>query len=132
MAARVPPGCPLTSAQYDIVVLLARGANRKQIARLRGCTVSTVNTHLCDAYRRLNVLSAAQAVAVMFRRQWFGWKPPIAQPQSELSIALQGYLHAFDNYLATGNPHARQAMTDALTIHREHMRKETAGALCHT
>lgn len=125
MPTTVPPGCPLSLREYEILAHLAAGRTRKQIAANLRISPSTVYTHLQHAYRKLDVSNGVQGVAAMFRNQWFGWKPPVRR-ESELPDALQAYAHAFDVYLKTGHPRAREAMRDALQVHRERPMRRAA------
>ena len=52
----------LTGREADVLRLLARGRTYAQAARELGMSVHTVGTHLKNAYRKLEVHSAAAAV----------------------------------------------------------------------
>jgi DNA-binding CsgD family transcriptional regulator len=52
----------LTSRETDVVRLLAGGCTYEQIALRLGISVHTVTSHIKNAYRKLDVHSAAAAV----------------------------------------------------------------------
>jgi DNA-binding CsgD family transcriptional regulator len=52
----------LTAREADVLRLLARGRTYAQAARELGVSVHTAATHLKNAYRKLDVHSAAAAV----------------------------------------------------------------------
>ncbi len=56
-------GHELTSTETDIVRLLARGLQRKEISAELNMSLSTVKTHLESTYRKLGVHNQAGAVA---------------------------------------------------------------------
>ena len=55
-------GTRLTRRERDVVSLLARGCSYSQIGDRLGISVHTVTTHIKNAYRKLDVHSAASAV----------------------------------------------------------------------
>lgn len=59
---------PLTTAQRDVVALVAEGMSNAEIARVRGSAVATVAKLLEGAYRRLGVHSRTELVARLPRR----------------------------------------------------------------
>ena len=52
----------LTPRETDVVRLLAGGCTYRQIAARLGISVHTVTSHIKNAYRKLDVHSAAAAV----------------------------------------------------------------------
>ncbi len=52
----------LTAREADVVGLLAKGCTYEQIALRLGISLHTVATHIKNAYRKLEVHSAAAAV----------------------------------------------------------------------
>ncbi len=56
---------PLTPRQREVIMLIARGAADKEIARSLGITTATAQKHVTNLLRRLNVPNRAAAVAVM-------------------------------------------------------------------
>lgn len=67
---RVPDGCPLTLRELRVLAARARGFTNKQTALALRCSSSTVRTDLHNAYRRLGVNGAAQAVIVCYQAGW--------------------------------------------------------------
>ena len=70
--SRVPDGCPLTNTEYDLLVCLSQGMVPKQAAWQRRQNWSTVRTHLSNAYARLGVQTAYQAITIGFEEGWLG------------------------------------------------------------
>ncbi|MEK6227448.1 MAG: response regulator transcription factor [Chloroflexota bacterium] len=62
---RASNALPLTPRQREVVMLIARGAADKEIARSLGITTATAQKHVTNLLRRLNVPNRAAAVAVM-------------------------------------------------------------------
>lgn len=56
---------PLTPRQRQVILLIAKGAADKEIARSLGITTATAQKHVTNLLRRLNVPNRAAAVAVM-------------------------------------------------------------------
>lgn len=63
-----PPG--LTARETQILRMLASGHPAKQVARLLGCSLSTVHNHLHHVYRKLEVSGQAQALLVARENGW--------------------------------------------------------------
>jgi len=57
-----PPAAKLTSRQIDVLMMLAKGASNKQIARNLGLFEGTVKLHVKALLRKLNARNRAQAV----------------------------------------------------------------------
>jgi len=55
----------LTPRQREVIMLIAKGAADKEIARSLGITTATAQKHVTNLLRRLNVPNRAAAVAVM-------------------------------------------------------------------
>jgi DNA-binding CsgD family transcriptional regulator len=62
------PPVHLTSRQWDVVNLAARGLEDEEIGRVLFLSANTVKTHLRNAYARLGARGRAQAVALAFER----------------------------------------------------------------
>jgi DNA-binding NarL/FixJ family response regulator len=56
---------PLTPRQREVILLIAKGAADKEIARSLGIKTTTAQKHVTNLLRRLNVPNRAAAVAVM-------------------------------------------------------------------
>jgi putative nucleotidyltransferase with HDIG domain len=62
--------CPLTPAELTVMRLLADGKVYKQIALELDRSLSTIRTHLYNAYRKLGVYDRAQAVLLATKHGW--------------------------------------------------------------
>ena len=60
-------GALLSEREAEILKLVAAGCGNKEVARRLYLSISTVKTHLDDAYRKLGVSDRAHAVAVALR-----------------------------------------------------------------
>jgi DNA-binding CsgD family transcriptional regulator len=54
----------LSPTQFEYIKLIAKGYSNKEISDTTGVKASTVNQVLCKAYKKLNVCSRMQAVAL--------------------------------------------------------------------
>ena len=57
----------LSAREMDILQLLADGHAKKDIADLRGISITTVAFHVRNIYKKLGVQNAAAAIARAFR-----------------------------------------------------------------
>jgi DNA-binding NarL/FixJ family response regulator len=62
--------CPLTPSELAVVRLLGEGMVYKQIAQELDRSLSTIRTHLHNAYKKLGVYDRAQAVLMASRQGW--------------------------------------------------------------
>jgi HD-like signal output (HDOD) protein len=62
--------CPLSQQELRVLQRLAQGRVYKEIAHELALSVSTIRTHLHNAYRKLGVPGGAQAVILANRRGW--------------------------------------------------------------
>ncbi len=60
-APRIPPPTGLTPREAEVVALLARGLQTKQIARSLGISVKTADRHIQNAYAKVGVSTRAAA-----------------------------------------------------------------------
>jgi DNA-binding CsgD family transcriptional regulator len=67
--ARLPYG--LTPAEFEVLRMLYDGKDAARIAEARGVSLRTVQTQLTRIYRKLNVHSATEAVALARRERFF-------------------------------------------------------------
>ena len=63
-------GSPLSPRELEVVRLIATGASNGQIAADLGLSINTVERHVSNAYRKLEVASRSEATAVAIRRGW--------------------------------------------------------------
>lgn len=112
----VPPGCPLTKRQYEILYWITQGKEQKQVAHLLGLSESTVRTTCSNAYKLLGVPSATAATVLFMRNGWHAEEA--ADPRGEapdepsqfdhtpyagLPSFAPAYLHALDRHLEDGD-----------------------------
>jgi PAS domain S-box-containing protein len=64
-----PEALDLTTRQIEILKLMARGASAHEMSTTLGISVNTVRTHIQRIFRRLEVHSQLEAVAVAFRER---------------------------------------------------------------
>jgi DNA-binding NarL/FixJ family response regulator len=62
----------LTPHEVRILVLVAQGLTRAEIAEVLGRSPQTVKSHLSHIYRKLDVRNKAQALAVATERGYLG------------------------------------------------------------
>lgn len=95
------------------------------LAHRLGLATSTVRTHLHNAYRVLEVGSAAQAIVVCFNAGWLDptrtkVDDPTHHPDRKVTDAQRVYLQAFDRHLRAGDDPDRlddaKVRTDAALI----------------
>ena len=63
-APRLERPAGLTEREAEVVAMLARGLQTKQVARALGISVKTADRHIQNAYRKIGVSSRAAATAV--------------------------------------------------------------------
>jgi len=63
----LPAGINLTAREQDILRLISRGFKRQEVADKLQITIGTVGTHVNNVYRKLEVSSNTEAVAVANR-----------------------------------------------------------------
>ncbi|MEV6791320.1 helix-turn-helix transcriptional regulator [Streptomyces sp. NPDC051320] len=77
-----PTKCPLTRSELPILLDVAHGHTARRSAEHRGLSPHTVKQHRRNIYRRLGVVTAAQAVAVAMKHGWITHQD-IRQPGEE-------------------------------------------------
>lgn len=123
-APPMPDGCPLTPRQFEVLQALGEGLTAQQAADRLGVKWSTIRSLNNAAFRALGCSNATQAVAVMGRRGWLGWKAPEVVPEpTPLAIEhpfLAAYLQEFERSRWPHEPDDRSArgMRLALAGHR--------------
>ena len=65
-------GAELSARELEVLKMLARGQATKEIARDLGLSRHSVDTHLANLYRKLEVTGRGQAVALALRRGLLG------------------------------------------------------------
>ena len=71
----------LTSREAEVVALLARGLQTKQIARSLGISLKTADRHVQNAYRKLGVSTRAGATVCAMEQGLVQWgELPMARP----------------------------------------------------
>lgn len=137
--------CPLSARQRDVIELLAEGLVYKQIAARMHLGVSTVRTHLHQAYTRLGVFDRAQAVLMCAREGWIAADAAHLGPASRevillgevkrllrqyvadlpnhrphrITPAARAYLDAFDTYLRRPDRHVEADVVRAFEVMAE-------------
>jgi DNA-binding CsgD family transcriptional regulator len=126
---KVPDGCPLTPRQFEILQLLGDGLTVKQAAQHLGVTASTIRSLNHKAYASLGAADATQAIVIMGRRGWIGWRAPEPPPEpaglppTPLAVEhpfLAAYLREFERSRWPHEPDRESAagMRLALAGHR--------------
>ena len=80
-APRIERPAGLTEREVEVVRLLARGLQTKQVAGALGISVKTADHHIQNAYRKLGVSSRAAATLVAMEHGLMAWgELPMARP----------------------------------------------------
>jgi DNA-binding NarL/FixJ family response regulator len=78
---RIAPSTGLTRRETEVVGLLARGLQTKQIARTLGISVKTADRHIQNAYARIGVSTRAAATLFAMEHGLVVWgELPIRRP----------------------------------------------------
>jgi HD-GYP domain-containing protein (c-di-GMP phosphodiesterase class II) len=72
-APRIPPPTGLTPREAEVVALLARGLQTKQIARSLGISVKTADRHIQNAYAKIGVSTRAAATLFAMEHGLIVW-----------------------------------------------------------
>jgi DNA-binding CsgD family transcriptional regulator len=113
----VPPGCPLSYRQLQVLQLAAGGLTYEEIGRRLGIRVSTVRTHVMAACTRLGMTGRGQVQAIITcaRRGWLDWTlPPPVDDDAPVTGFLRAYVDSFDEHLRSGSDASRRSMRIAL------------------
>jgi HD-GYP domain-containing protein (c-di-GMP phosphodiesterase class II) len=71
----------MTEREVEVVAMLARGLQTKQVARALGISVKTADRHIQNAYRKIGVSSRAAATLYAMEHGLVAWgELPIARP----------------------------------------------------
>jgi HD-GYP domain-containing protein (c-di-GMP phosphodiesterase class II) len=80
-APRLERPAGLTEREAEVVAMLARGLQTKQVARALGISVKTADRHIQNAYRKIGVSSRAAATVFAMEHGLVAWgELPIARP----------------------------------------------------
>ena len=80
-APRLERPAGLTEREAEVVAMLARGLQTKQVARALGISVKTADHHVQNAYRKIGVSSRAAATLFAMEHGLVAWgELPIARP----------------------------------------------------
>ena len=81
-APRLERPAGLTEREVEVVRLLARGHQTKQIARALGISVKTADRHIQNAYRKLGISTRAAATLLAMEHGLLAWgELPITGPE---------------------------------------------------
>ena len=73
----------LTDREAEVVAMLARGLQTKQVARALGISAKTADRHIQNAYRKIGVSSRAAATLFAMEHGLVAWgELPIARPRT--------------------------------------------------
>lgn len=94
----VPADCPLRQREFEVLYLLTQGLTYKETAGELRIAVTTVRTHIHNAYKTLGVPDSTTATVKFMQQGWHRFAaatdlPPFATP----------YLDALDRHLADGD-----------------------------
>jgi HD-GYP domain-containing protein (c-di-GMP phosphodiesterase class II) len=80
-APRIERPAGLTEREAEVVAMLARGLQTKQVARTLGISVKTADRHIQNAYRKMGVSTRAAATLFAMEHGLMAWGEfPIARP----------------------------------------------------
>jgi len=80
-APRIERPAGLTERETEVVAMLARGLQTKQVARTLGISVKTADRHIQNAYRKMGVSTRAAATLFAMEQGLMSWGEfPIARP----------------------------------------------------
>jgi DNA-binding CsgD family transcriptional regulator len=71
---------PLTEREKQVLAMLARGDQNKQIARALGCSESTIKVHVKNLLNKIGVQNRTQAVVWLFTHVTEILIPPKPEP----------------------------------------------------
>jgi DNA-binding NarL/FixJ family response regulator len=71
---RIERPAGLTEREVEVVALLARGLQTKQVANVLGISVKTADRHVQTAYRKIGVSTRAAVTVFAMERGLTGWR----------------------------------------------------------
>jgi DNA-binding NarL/FixJ family response regulator len=84
-APRIERPAGLTEREAEVVGMLARGLQTKQVARALGISVKTADRHVQNAYRKMGVSTRAAATLFAMEHGLIAWgELPIVRPAARL------------------------------------------------
>jgi HD-GYP domain-containing protein (c-di-GMP phosphodiesterase class II) len=84
-APRIERPAGLTEREAEVIGMLARGLQTKQVARALGISVKTADRHVQNAYRKIGVSTRAAATLFAMEHGLVAWgELPIARPAARL------------------------------------------------
>jgi HD-GYP domain-containing protein (c-di-GMP phosphodiesterase class II) len=84
-APRIERPAGLTEREAEVVGMLARGLQTKQVARVLGISVKTADRHVQNAYRKIGVSTRAAATLFAMEHGLVAWgELPMSRPPSRL------------------------------------------------
>lgn len=111
----VPPDCPLTERQLEVLAWMGTGRTQEETATKLYLHHESVRRHVHNARIVLNVTTTIQAVVKCIQRGWFGWRF-VPAPDAPVPVTRfeRVYGDAFDEYLHGLTDESRHAMSIAL------------------
>jgi HD-GYP domain-containing protein (c-di-GMP phosphodiesterase class II) len=86
-APRLARPAGLTDRETEVVALLARGMQTKQVAQALGISAKTADRHIQNAYRKIGVSSRAAATLFAMEHGLLAWAEPLpARPPARSSL----------------------------------------------
>ena len=78
---RIDRPAGLTEREVEVVTMLARGLQTKQVARALGISVKTADRHVQNAYRKMDVSTRAAATLFAMEHGLLAWgELPMSRP----------------------------------------------------
>ncbi len=71
----VPPPATLSDREREVLKFVVQGRSNKEIARRIGVEISTVKSHLHNAFEKIGVQDRTQAAVLCMERGWFRGAP---------------------------------------------------------
>lgn len=71
--ARIERPCGLTEREAEVIILLARGMQTKQVARALGISAKTADRHIQNAYAKIGVSTRAAAAVFVMEHGMAAW-----------------------------------------------------------
>ena len=125
-APRIERPAGLTEREAEVVCLLARGLQTKQVAGALGISAKTADRHIQNAYRKLGVSTRAAATLFAMEHGLLAWRLPIGRaPETDPVVG--------DEHAAVGQPStARVGPPAAQPSRASRPRRRSASAVAWT